>query len=144
MPEETSTHLVFVYGTLKKDQRNHSFLTDRGAEFVGNAKTAKPYPLINAQLPYLINVPGFDGAQIVEGEVYRVNTQTLKELDRLEGTPTHYARKKIGVELSVELCAPTPLLQEVQVYFRSSKSQLPRWLKAGFKMLSTFDEKATV
>lgn len=47
----TSTRLVFVYGTLRKGQRNH-YLLDR-SKFLGMAKTKKRYALYGDGVPFL-------------------------------------------------------------------------------------------
>lgn len=57
-------HLVFVYGTLKRGEPNHSYLQvkDNGyAKFVSQAKTVEKYPLVIASkynIPFLLYNPG--------------------------------------------------------------------------------------
>lgn len=87
---------VFVYGTLKKGEPNHYWLTnpENGfAQFVGSGKTATEYPLIVAtkfNIPFLLNVPNV-GHQI-NGEIYSVDEIMLKNLDELEDYPALYDR----------------------------------------------------
>lgn len=57
-------HKVFVYGTLKRGEPNHSWFSkhDGGKfKFVGEAKTVEKYPLIIAtqyNIPFLLYSPG--------------------------------------------------------------------------------------
>lgn len=82
-------HRVFVYGSLKRGGTNHDLL--EGAAFLGEAEveglemhaTGRGFPAC---------VPG-DG--VVEGEVYRVDDETLLEVDRLEGVPDLYRRRRV-------------------------------------------------
>jgi len=94
---------VFIYGSLKKNKKLHSYLKD--AKFLGYASTAEKYPLIISKsgwYPYLLNYPG-RGFR-VKGEVYDVNYTLLKRLDRLEEVPRYYKRKKIRVKLKSKTC----------------------------------------
>ncbi|MGO9019654.1 MAG: gamma-glutamylcyclotransferase [Syntrophobacteraceae bacterium] len=90
----TRTHLVFVYGTLRKGQCNHYFL-DR-SKFLGNAKTKKRYALYGNWLPFLSRVVSI--SQVI-GEVYSVDDATLRRLDQLEGHPDMYKREQAEVVL---------------------------------------------
>ena len=70
---------VFVYGTLKKNRGNYHYL--KSSEFIGNGKVEN-YTMVS--------LGGFPGAidtgeDIIHGEVYRINENTLNNLDRLEG-----------------------------------------------------------
>ena len=58
------SHLVFVYGTLKRGQPNNHVITneDNGsATLVSMAKTVEKWPLVIAtrfNVPFLLNKPG--------------------------------------------------------------------------------------
>merc|ERR1711936_990284 len=60
----TEKFLVFVYGTLKKGQPNHHWLStaENGWQrFLGEAETNNKFPLVIASrynIPYLIDQPG--------------------------------------------------------------------------------------
>jgi len=73
-------HMVFVYGTLMRGERNHGLLA--GAEFIGDAimENAELY-----DLPY--GFPALKQAENNEvvGEVYVVGDELLYALDKLEG-----------------------------------------------------------
>ena len=83
-------HRVFVYGTLMRHEANHHYL--RGATYLGRARTAPRYRLLSlGSYPVLC----LGGRQRTCGEVYRVSTAMLRQLDRLEEYPHYYQRSKI-------------------------------------------------
>ncbi|KAK7162261.1 hypothetical protein R3I94_004803 [Phoxinus phoxinus] len=94
---------IFVYGTLKKGQPNHSRMKDHAngqAEFVAHARTVDRYPLVIAtkdNVPFLLNVPG--SGQHVTGEIYSVDQQMLDYLDWFEECPLMYQRSRIRLEV---------------------------------------------
>ena len=89
--------LVFVYGTLKQGHSNHrimhmddeseSALVMRDATIKGDLYDLGPFPGA---------VESKNGGKIV-GEVWDVSNQTVRHLDRLEGHPDFYKRKKVPV-----------------------------------------------
>jgi gamma-glutamylcyclotransferase (GGCT)/AIG2-like uncharacterized protein YtfP len=84
------SHLVFVYGTLLGGEVNHSLLS--GAALLGPHRTEPCLTL------YLLGAyPGVvkGGRTAVAGEVYRVDGETLRLLDRLEDYPRLYRREII-------------------------------------------------
>ncbi|RWS22666.1 putative gamma-glutamylcyclotransferase-like isoform X1 [Leptotrombidium deliense] len=93
--------LLFVYGTLKRNQPNYRLLMDKESgetTFVSNARTVQKWPLIIASkynIPYLLNKRGF-GNQIF-GELYYVNERKLNFLDEFEKCPQYYDRLQIPV-----------------------------------------------
>ena len=94
IPEDlpAADSLVFVYGTLQRGGVYHPLMEEGGGVFVCNGKTATKYPLLIAQYPCLLDLPG-KGCQ-VEGEVYRLpNPAAWIKLDRLEGHPDEYRRR---------------------------------------------------
>lgn len=102
------THLVFVYGSLKRGFHNAPLLEE--AEFMGPALTVSPYMMLDAgAFPLLIdpselahprNYVDFSGS--VRGEVYKVDKAMLARLDHLEGHPNFYRRSRIDVQLADE------------------------------------------
>jgi len=85
--------LLFVYGTLMKGLHNHFLL--KTSECLGSYKTVKKHMIyIDGTIPYLSDT--FQKYNI-QGEVYNVSSETLKELDELEGEGEWYIRKKIMV-----------------------------------------------
>lgn len=89
------THRVFVYGTLRRGQRNHGLLA--ASKFVCEAATLRPFwmittgpfPVLLDQVPDDFGVP----ALAVFGEIYHVDDATRKQLDRLEREGVAYDRK---------------------------------------------------
>ena len=54
--------LIFVYGTLKKNEPNYNYLKERNLEFVSKAKSVEKWPLIIAterNVPFLLNRPNY-------------------------------------------------------------------------------------
>ncbi|WP_148252889.1 gamma-glutamylcyclotransferase family protein [Aidingimonas lacisalsi] len=94
------TFLMFIYGTLKYGFPNHSPLME-AATFLGTAKTCDTFPLKlhgRRYTPVLIDKRG--RGYRVQGELYRVETPTLRELDRFEGVHLHdgYRRQRLAVK----------------------------------------------
>lgn len=87
-------HLVFTYGTLKKGFSNHVLLSS--SEFVQGAQTQPLYLMYNCGW-YPCLVKSEKGISI-KGEIYRVDDNTLKQLDRLEGVPYLYQREVIQLK----------------------------------------------
>jgi gamma-glutamylcyclotransferase (GGCT)/AIG2-like uncharacterized protein YtfP len=98
---------IFVYGTLREGQPNYRrFLGHEGAQLVvrdvytwpefGLVSIADRYPgmyLPDEKLP--------ETAAIM-GDIYTVDSPTLMALDRLEGVPMHYQRKRIRLANGME------------------------------------------
>jgi len=81
---------VFVYGTLLEGEPNHRVLGD--SELLGTATTRPAFRFVDCgYYPAALT----DGETAIVGEVYRVNDETLEDLDRLEGVPRLYQRKRI-------------------------------------------------
>ncbi|XP_043513682.1 putative gamma-glutamylcyclotransferase CG2811 isoform X2 [Frieseomelitta varia] len=128
LSDKSPLHRVFVYGTLKRGEPNHSLIQDTSngyAKFLGLGKTTIPYPLIIAthyNIPFLLKKPGF--GHHVFGEVYDVDTQMLKKLDELEEHPTFYERSEENVLIAPEAKAKASTnfdtistLTKVWIYF---------------------------
>src|SRR5690242_2147493 len=85
---------VFVYGTLKRGQRNHRLLA--GQHFEGEAATRPLYRLYDlGRYPCLVEDPA--NGLAVCGEVWSVDQATLRRLDELEGVPVLFSRKDIAL-----------------------------------------------
>lgn len=86
------TPLFAVYGTLKRGFGNHQVMLDAGGEFVADARSVTPFPLVVSGLPYLLDRPG-EGHRVVV-ELYRIPSNSgVTRLDRLEGHPSFYCRR---------------------------------------------------
>lgn len=80
--------LLFVYGTLKRGLSNHGQL-DR-ARFAGDA--LMPGIDLHDLGPFPMAIPGVGCAQ---GELYLVEASQLLALDRFEGVPRLYERRRL-------------------------------------------------
>ena len=78
--------LVFVYGTLKRGEKNHHWL--EGASWQGEAEL--PGVVLHDLGPFPMAVIG---AGLALGEVYAVEGSGLAKLDELEGYPRLYNRQ---------------------------------------------------
>lgn len=85
------THLIFVYGTLKKGRTNHFFL--EGCDFKGTYFTTNDVTLVHCALPFLVKRKG----QGCKGEVYEIDDSILRSIDYLEQHPNFYRREHIWV-----------------------------------------------
>ena len=81
------TDLVFVYGTLRRNNGNHILLA--GATYIADALTYEKYTMVGGGIPFVI--PHTPTCRIV-GEVYKVTPKILARLDMLEGHPNFYYR----------------------------------------------------
>jgi gamma-glutamylaminecyclotransferase len=82
--------LLFVYGTLMRDEANAPFL--EGCRFLGPVLTEPAFTLFDlGDCPAML--PG--GATAVAGELYEVDAETMADLDAFEGTPYQYLRRAI-------------------------------------------------
>lgn len=95
----TTSHRVFVYGTLKRGFPNHPYMS--GATFIGEARTRDAYPLVVGGTwftPYLI--PERGSGHPVKGELWEVPEAMMPALDELESThlPNGYRRELIPIE----------------------------------------------
>jgi gamma-glutamylaminecyclotransferase len=93
MPETGKT-ILFVYGTLKRGQRNHRLLA--GQQFLGAAVTAPRCRVFD-----LGDHPGMvrdeEGGLAVRGELFAVGECCLAELDDFEEVPSWFVRDQVEV-----------------------------------------------
>jgi len=91
--------LLFVYGSLKQGFPNEHVNT--GRRVAGRYRTGERYPMYllgPGEVPCLVAPPGA-GHQVI-GELYEVNDDDLRRMDRLEriGEPQGYERVEVAVE----------------------------------------------
>ena len=108
-----NSHLVFAYGTLRTSHGNHQLL--EGANFLGTGTTKYHYSLyLVGGYPYAIST---EARYPVVGELYAMDEEILKRVDKLEGHPCYYARSEVPVIVNdVEYTA--------WMYFRDPKGTL--------------------
>ena len=93
MTTNLPTHLLFVYGSLKRGQANHAELGR--ALFVGAARTQPAFALrVIDGYPALV-----PGQRAVHGELYRIAMPDLSHLDEFEGDG--YRREELELEAGV-------------------------------------------
>lgn len=104
--------LVFVYGTLKRNEPNYHVIdpdkhkcpeTTGVSNFIGPARTEKKLPLVigtRYNIPFLLDREGI-GHSIL-GEVYEVDEKVLRKLDALEDYPQFYDREVQTMRLEGE------------------------------------------
>lgn len=86
---------VFTYGSLKRGQRNNILLRD--SVFVQEAVTEPKYRLYDCG-SYPCMVKDERNGQAIQGEVWDVDEDTLRRLDRLEGVPWLYQREAVALQ----------------------------------------------
>ena len=82
---------VFVYGSLKSNQSNHSVI--EGAKYCGVSEV--PCMIMYDLDAFPMIVESSDPADVVQIEIYNINVFLLRKLDRLEGYPNFYKRKVV-------------------------------------------------
>jgi len=94
---EPFREILFVYGSLKKGFDNHHLLS-KYTKRIGKAITVSKFGMFEdsfGNYPYLIPVPQMR----IHGELYEIHRKELLEkIDRFEGYPDYYERKKILVK----------------------------------------------
>lgn len=99
------SHLIFVYGTLKRGHGNNRLLAN--SQFIGNAVTIDHYTMFKRGIPFVNkDIPSYP----IHGEVFEVDDQTLNELDALENHPRWYQRTPISVNIEG---AEAPITAEI-------------------------------
>lgn len=86
--------ILFVYGTLKRGERNHFRISDQ--EFLGEAVTAPNYRVFDLG-PHPGLVRDDTNGLAVCGELFAVSDRCLAELDAFEEVPTWFVRESIEV-----------------------------------------------
>ena len=97
---------LFVYGTLKRRQKNHSHLS--GAEFISEGTLTGPFRMYEEPFGnYPIVVSSGSGRQKIFGEVYRItNRSLLRSLDDFEDVPLLYRRVIVLIRLRCQSAFP--------------------------------------
>ena len=104
---------VFVYGTLKRGQRNFHYL--QAAEFVGSFSTEAVFSMyVFDDYPAVCE----QGHHAIHGEIYLVSDTQFRALDELEWYPDFYQRILIPTDygeawiyiVKAELCQGKELI----------------------------------
>ena len=86
---------LFVYGTLKRGCWNHNYLS--ASRLIGEGYVSGYTLTVESYIPYAVRAPG---RCRLWGEVYLVDSRTLRRVDRLEGHPDEYRRVLVRVVMS--------------------------------------------
>jgi gamma-glutamylaminecyclotransferase len=88
-------HLIFVYGTLRRNHSNHRLLGD--ADCYGTGSTRDKYAMyVTGGYPFVTSIE--TRYQIV-GELYAVDDETLDIIDKMEGHPLYYTRREVAIDV---------------------------------------------
>lgn len=100
---------VFVYGTLRSGEGNWKrYLNHEGARLVASEEHTWPEFGFVSLGGYPALLTDYEGEPVsVLGEVYTVDAPTLRALDRLEGHPSFYLRRKIKLASGMIVSAYT-------------------------------------
>ena len=112
-------HLVFIYGSLRRDCAGAMSLRFTESRFIGDAKVRGslydlgPYPGL------LIN----ESNSLVRGELYEVDDELLKKLDAFEAT-SNYLRTQVEIKVGGQprkcwTYEPNPEFYSLQTLIRS-------------------------
>ena len=83
--------MVFVYGSLKQGFHNHCLL--QSSTCMGAGQLHGNYTLLDlGAFPALVHTSGDATPRRIRGEIYNVSSDTLADLDCLEGHPDFYRR----------------------------------------------------
>ena len=86
--------VLFVYGTLKRGERNHHRLAAQ--EFIAEVATAPRYRVVDLG-PYPGLIRDAVNGLAVHGELFAVGARCLAELDEFEDVPNLFVREHIEV-----------------------------------------------
>lgn len=89
-------HKLFVYGTLKKGLSNHNYFL-KDSKYITDLITPPKFTMLNFG-GYPGVIPG--GTTRIAGQLFEVDTVTLKKLDRFEGHPSLFQRTPVQLGLS--------------------------------------------
>jgi gamma-glutamylcyclotransferase (GGCT)/AIG2-like uncharacterized protein YtfP len=93
--KEDSVNMLFVYGTLRRNNINNHILISHGAIYRSEYKTHDKYKMYSTNsYPYIL--PDNSGTYII-GDVYCVSDKLIELLDGLEGHPHQYTRTTINI-----------------------------------------------
>lgn len=110
----TEKFKVFVYGTLKRNQRASSKLAE--ARYVGLGKSMTVFEMYGSKDQFPMIFDAADGRPVL-GEVYEVSEGTFQELDKYEGYPNFYNRKLIYIQMFLD-----SRLEQAWVYYVKKKT----------------------
>ena len=91
------THLVFVYGTLRRGGARAMSVRFPNSKFIADAKVSGSLYDLGAYPGLLLN----ESNSFVIGEVYEVDDEILNQLDDIEAS-SYYSRKQVEISVGAE------------------------------------------
>jgi len=122
IPEPPSEFPVFVYGSLKRGFGNHDLLAK--SKFHGSLNTAEDCYHMNSlgAFPAVTTVSDdCENGYSISGELYTVDSATLRKLDQLEGNGSFYTRQLVRLD--------SPVIKEAWIYLMSGLDPKTSWDK---------------
>jgi gamma-glutamylaminecyclotransferase len=122
IPEPPSEFPVFVYGSLKRGFGNHDLLAR--SKFHGSQTTAEDCYHMNSlgAFPAVTTVSDdCENGYSISGELYTVDSATLRKLDQLEGNGSFYTRQLIRLNSQV--------IKEAWIYMMNGLDPKNTWDK---------------
>ena len=92
-----NTHLVFVYGSLRRGGANAMSVSFPNSKFIAEAKVSGSLYDLGAYPGLILN----DSNSTVAGEVYEVDDEILNALDEFEAS-SDYWRKQVEISVGAE------------------------------------------
>ena len=90
--------LLFIYGTLKRNEYNNQVLKGAKGKFISEGETVLTHSLTFEAYPELHK----DGDEFVKGEVWEIPEEHIDFIDTFEGHPTFYKRDIIAIRTAKE------------------------------------------
>jgi gamma-glutamylcyclotransferase (GGCT)/AIG2-like uncharacterized protein YtfP len=111
---EKLTTTVFVYGSLRRDQRLNPVLADHSSDsrYIGQAKTHPLYKMYDlGAFPCITR----DGNTSIVGDLYKVSNRKLRDLDMIEGVPNLYTRETIEIDFDTLIPTNCDCKEELEI-----------------------------
>ena len=111
---EKLTTTVFVYGSLRRDQRLNPVLADHSADsrYIGQVKTHPLYKMYDVgAFPCILR----QGETAIVGDLYKVSNKKLRDLDMIDGVPNLYTRETIEIDLDTIIPSDCDCKEEIEI-----------------------------
>ena len=88
---------IFIYGSLKKGGRERGLQESKNCKFIGTAITTQS--IFNLHDLGKFPTISLNGKYKIQGEIWSVTKDKLRELDRIEGYPKLYTKTLVDTNL---------------------------------------------
>lgn len=109
MITEQYPHLIFAYGTLKRDYGNSRVFSGGRGELIGAGVTKDEFVMTTGGFPRIYRpappLPLWTIGQAghVIGDLWRANDEALEVCDGIEGHPNWYKREEVDIRINGEV-----------------------------------------